>query len=110
MTTEMNEQDISRYPICRFEELDYEKTNEDMEGGLSCSAKTYTYPMKSTGFVDFKGLNLREIASYPIRVSGAHGEPITQYLKMTVGTEFSFGAGLKVLLRRADHGVLSEND
>ena len=73
-------------------------------------AKTYTYPLKSTGFVDSKGLNLREIVSYPIRISGAHGEPVTQYLKMTLGSEFAFGAGMKVLLRRADHGLLSEND
>ena len=111
MTEEMtNETDIQRQPVCRFEELDYEATNSDSEGGLSCPAKTYTYALKTTGTVDSKGLNLREIASYPIRISGAHGEPVTQYFKVAVGTEFAFGAGLKVLLRRADGGVLSDND
>ena len=70
----MNEEvDIKKNSVCRFEELDYEKTKLDTEGGLSCSAKTYTYPLKSTGFVDSRGLNLREIANYPIRISGAHG-------------------------------------
>ena len=106
-----NEQDISKQAVCRFQELDYAATSEDSEGGLSCSAKTYTYPLKSRlGVVDAKGLNLREVASYPIRISGAHGEPVTQYLKMTVGSEFAFGAGLKVLLRRDDSKILSEND
>ena len=78
---------------------------------MSCPAKTYTYALNyRLGVVDSKGLNLREIASYPIRISGAHGEPVTQYLKMTVGSEFAFGGGLKVLLRRDDSKILSEND
>jgi hypothetical protein len=43
------EQDIRQKPVCRFEELDYEATNSNSEGGLSCPAKTYTYPLKTAG-------------------------------------------------------------
>lgn len=59
--------------------------------------------------MDESGFALREIASYPFRVSGIGGEPITQLFKMTLGTEFAVGAGMRAILRRTD-GVLSEYD
>lgn len=57
---------------------------------------------------DDDGHRIRIIAEYPFKVAG-NNEPITQLFKMTVGSEFAFAAGLKVILRRTD-GVLSEHD
>ena len=44
----------------------------------------------------------------PISISGAGDRPVTHYMSLKIGTEFAAGAGLKVLLRRAEHGIMAE--
>lgn len=105
-----DELDIRKHPICDFNNLDGEKMGGEF--GLHCQDHVYNYPItgpKSVLHVDEGGFALREIASYPFRVSGTDGEPITQLFKMTLGTEFTVGAGMRAILRRTD-GVLSEYD
>lgn len=54
------------------------------------------------------GLKYRLINEFAFNVSGVGNRPITEYMTMKFGTEFSVGAGFRVLLRRADHGILTE--
>ena len=84
------------------------------ELGLQCNSKTFTYPLGRNAAnqidhgSDQDGYKLRTIATYPFRVSGTDGEPITQLFKMTVGMEFAVGAGFRAILRRTEGGVLTE--
>ena len=103
---------IEHHDICDFKLLDGSKSGE--EQGLQCTSHYYSYSLLKQDMHgpeihhDDDGHRLRILAEYPFKVAG-NNEPITQLFKMTVGSEFAFAAGLKVILRRVD-GVLSEHD
>ena len=100
--------------VCNFGQLDTEAKGSDEEAGIACRFQRHAYPIAHSSHDDLTitdektGVAHRLIHEDPIVVTGAAGRPITQYMQMKFGTEFAFGAGLKVLLRRASHGIFAE--
>ena len=107
------EKPIEKHEICDFSLVDGEKSGEEM--GLTCNSHYFSYKLENMedehegmdhGKDACGGHKLKTIAQYPFKVSGSQGEPITQLFKLTIGTEFAVGGGMKAILRRTD-GVMS---